>query len=104
MVLALLASIGTFVSAQESPATPDAALRAIHMASAKEGWAVGDDGLVLHTVDGWQTWEQQRTNVRVMLRAVHFVDAFVGYVGRPRTVTLQPRHWRRGAQNHRWWS
>lgn len=79
MALALLASIATFVSAQESPATPDAALRAMHMASAREGWAVGDDGIVLHTLDGWETTEQQRTNVRVSLRAVHFVDAFVGY-------------------------
>ncbi|MFO0815938.1 MAG: YCF48-related protein [Gemmatales bacterium] len=66
--------------ADEAPATPDAALRAIHMADAREGWAVGDDGLVLHTMDGWQTWEQQRTNVRLSLRSVHFVDAFIGYI------------------------
>ena len=64
----------------EAPATPDATLRAMHMADAKEGWAVGDDGLVLHTLDGWHTWELQRTNVRISLRSVHFVDNFTGYV------------------------
>jgi photosystem II stability/assembly factor-like uncharacterized protein len=83
--------ISSAIRADEAPATPDAALRAIHMATAKEGWAVGDDGLILHTVDGWQTWEQQRTNVRVMLRSVHFVDAYIGYA-----VGLEPLPFNRG--------
>lgn len=79
MALAFFSWFAGSVIAQETPATPDAALRAMHMANAKEGWAVGDDGIILHTLDGWESCEQQRTNVRVSLRAVHFVDAFVGY-------------------------
>lgn len=75
--------LGCFVTApawtEDAPATPDAPLRAMHMADAREGWAVGDDGLILHTVDGWETWETQRTRLRVSLRSVHFVDSFVGY-------------------------
>lgn len=35
------------------------AMKAIHMISANEGWAVGDLGRILHTKDGWQTWEVQ---------------------------------------------
>lgn len=64
---------------QDAPATPDAALRSMHMADSKEGWAVGDDGLILHTLDGWESWETQRTKVRASLRSIHFVDSFVGF-------------------------
>lgn len=66
-------------SAEDAPATPDAPLRAICMVNAKEGWAAGDDGLILHTLDGWESWETQRTHVRSSLRSLCFVDAFVGY-------------------------
>ncbi len=37
------------------------AMRAIHMISEYEGWAVGDLGRILHTVDGFQTWDLQRS-------------------------------------------
>lgn len=65
--------------AEDAPATPDAPLRAVCMMNAKEGWAAGDDGLILHTLDGWESWETQRTHVRASLRSLCFVDAFVGY-------------------------
>jgi photosystem II stability/assembly factor-like uncharacterized protein len=45
-----------------------------------EGWAVGDDGVIWHTVDGGQTWERQPTGVRASLRSVCFLDAFTGFV------------------------
>jgi len=35
------------------------AMRGLHMISPQEGWAVGDLGRILHTRDGWQTWEVQ---------------------------------------------
>ncbi len=35
------------------------AMKGIHMISAYEGWAVGDLGRILHTKDGWNTWEVQ---------------------------------------------
>ncbi len=37
------------------------AMRGIHMISEYEGWAVGDLGRILHTIDGFQTWEVQRS-------------------------------------------
>lgn len=50
----------------------DATLRSIQFVDAKEGWAVGDEGVVWHTIDGGQTWERQPTGVRASLRSVHF--------------------------------
>ncbi|MCS7166084.1 MAG: YCF48-related protein [Gemmatales bacterium] len=58
----------------------EAALRALWFVDEHEGWAVGDDGLILHTIDGGQTWERQPSGTRAHLRAVQFLSPFVGYV------------------------
>jgi photosystem II stability/assembly factor-like uncharacterized protein len=58
----------------------DAALRAVQFLNAKEGWAVGDEGVVWQTIDGGKTWDRQSTGVRASLRSVHFLNAFVGWV------------------------
>ena len=54
----------------------DAALHAVQFVDAKEGWAVGDEGVIWHTIDGGETWERQPTGVRASLRALHFLDGF----------------------------
>ena len=40
-------------------------LTALHFANAREGWAVGHEGVVLHTRDGGATWEVQLDGRRV---------------------------------------
>lgn len=45
----------------------------VHMADATDGWAVGDGGLVLHTVDG-DSWTPQTTGVTEDLTAVSPLD------------------------------
>lgn len=58
----------------------DATLRAVHFVDAKEGWAVGDEGVVWHTIDGGQTWEKQHTGVRASLRSVTFLNPYLGWI------------------------
>lgn len=58
----------------------DAALRAVQFVDCNEGWAVGDEGVVWHTIDGGQNWERQPTGVRASLRALHFVTPYTGWV------------------------
>ena len=41
----------------------DAALHAVQFVDRDEGWAVGDEGVVWHTIDGGRTWERQPTGV-----------------------------------------
>jgi photosystem II stability/assembly factor-like uncharacterized protein len=61
----------------------DAGLRAVQFVDASEGWAVGDEGVVWHTIDGGRNWERQPTGVRASLRSVHFLDPYTGWaVGR----------------------
>jgi photosystem II stability/assembly factor-like uncharacterized protein len=50
------------------------ALRAIHFATVTTGWAVGDGGTVLKTVDGGTTWMPQSASVTVALRSVYAID------------------------------
>ncbi len=60
----------------------DATLRSVHFADAKEGWAVGDEGVVWHTIDGGATWERQATGTRASLRSVFFLpeNRFIGWI------------------------
>lgn len=61
----------------------DAPLRSVCFADKREGWAVGDHGVVWHTIDSGKTWEIQRSGTRASLRAVHFLTPYIGFaVGR----------------------
>lgn len=58
----------------------DAALRAVQFVDRNEGWAVGDDGGVWHSIDGGNSWERQPTGVRASLRSLHFLNPYTGWV------------------------
>ena len=65
----------------EVPVTSD--LVAVFFADREQGWAVGHDGVVLHTADAGKTWQRQRDgrpdNADVPLLDVWFRDAKSGY-------------------------
>ena len=48
----------------------DGHVRAVRFANEKAGWAVGDDGLVMHTPDAGKTWTRQSSGVTSALRAL----------------------------------
>ncbi|WP_111642532.1 WD40/YVTN/BNR-like repeat-containing protein [Marinimicrobium alkaliphilum] len=50
------------------------------------GWIVGAGGTIIHTTDGGQSWVNQDSGTTIVLRAVHFVDAHTGWVGRQNGV------------------
>jgi photosystem II stability/assembly factor-like uncharacterized protein len=58
----------------------DAALHAVQFIDRKEGWAVGDEGVIWHSIDGGRTWERQPSGVRASLRSLHFLDPYTGWV------------------------
>ncbi len=47
---------------------------------AETGWLVGAEGVILHTIDGGATWQQQTSNTTAELTSVDFVDANYGSV------------------------
>jgi photosystem II stability/assembly factor-like uncharacterized protein len=58
----------------------DATLTSVSFVDARQGWAAGHWGAVLHTDDGGETWTQQRleSNQDKPLFAIHFFDAKTG--------------------------
>jgi photosystem II stability/assembly factor-like uncharacterized protein len=58
----------------------DAPLHAVQFIDEREGWAVGDEGAVFHSVDGGTSWDRQPTGSRASLRSVHFLNPFTGWI------------------------
>lgn len=56
------------------------ALTAIHFPTPQKGWAVGHDGLILHSADGGRTWQKQldghELNEQIMAVAERIVEQF----------------------------
>lgn len=75
----LLLAVLEPVSAAE-PHFADSPLRAVRFVDALEGWAVGDDGIILHSIDGGDTWERQPCGIRASLRSIHFLTPYTGWV------------------------
>ncbi len=83
LIAALLAATAAPSLAQPPVGFEDAAVHAIQFVDASEGWAVGDEGVVWHSIDGGATWERQKTGTRASLRGVHFQTPYTGWaVGR----------------------
>lgn len=55
-------------------------INGISAVSASEAWAVGDDGILLHTDNTGVTWLSKVSPTSVRLNAVHFLDAHNGYI------------------------
>src|SRR5258708_37206669 len=68
----LLLAAGTIAQAEAPRYFDDAAIHAVQFIDDKEGWAVGDEGVVWHSIDGGKNWERQSTGVRASLRSVYF--------------------------------
>jgi photosystem II stability/assembly factor-like uncharacterized protein len=58
----------------------DAALHAVQFIDKDEGWAVGDAGVIWHTIDAGKHWERQPTGLRASLRSLHFLNPYTGWV------------------------
>jgi len=69
----------------------DAALHAVQFVDRQEGWAVGDEGVIWHTINGGQNWERQPSGVAASLRSVCFLNPYTGWiVGREELPITEP--------------
>ncbi|HEV7222918.1 MAG TPA: YCF48-related protein [Pirellulales bacterium] len=57
----------------------DAELTDVCFVDAQRGWAVGDRGVIWHTVDGGKYWRLQPSGVGSRLESVHFIDSENGW-------------------------
>jgi photosystem II stability/assembly factor-like uncharacterized protein len=70
---------------------------AVSAVSARQAWAVGGKGLIMHTSDGGRHWTLQAGHVGSYLGSVDFVDPSHGWAGGLNGVVLRTtdggRHW-----------
>src|SRR5262245_60027729 len=66
--------------AGESRHPDDATLYAVQFLDGDVGYAAGDDGVILKTIDGGKRWELQPSQVRSSLRSIHMLTHLVGWV------------------------
>jgi len=52
----------------------------VYLIGSQQAWAVGVDGLIVHSSDGGVSWIRQESGVSNALRGVFFVDASQGWV------------------------
>ncbi|HVS37389.1 MAG TPA: YCF48-related protein [Gemmataceae bacterium] len=78
--LLLAAVLATPAHAGELRNYDDAALHAVQFVDDSEGWAVGDDGVIWHSIDAGKVWERIPSNVRASLRSVCFVNPYFGWI------------------------
>lgn len=84
MVVAALAAPS---NAQPSIAFGDAGIHAVQFIDPSEGWAVGDDGAIWHSIDSGKNWERQKSGTRASLHGVYFLTPYTGWaVGRTETA------------------
>ena len=82
-VPALLLALAVFAAparAGEMRHPEDAALHAVQFVDASEGWAVGDEGVIWHTIDAGKEWELVPSHVRASLRSVCFLNPYLGWI------------------------
>lgn len=72
--------LAPLVTASDLRPFDDAPLHAVQFVDAREGWAVGDEGVIWHTINGGKDWERQPTGVRASLRSLHFLTPWLGWV------------------------
>ena len=58
-----------------------ATLHDVCFVNSTHGWAVGDSGVVLATVDGGQSWVEQESGTTLQLTTVTFADMRRGWIG-----------------------
>jgi photosystem II stability/assembly factor-like uncharacterized protein len=85
LALGLSVALPLCARAGDLPHFDDAPLHAVHFVretdgTVREGWAVGDEGVIWHTREGGEVWERQHTAVRASLRSVQFLTPYIGWV------------------------
>jgi photosystem II stability/assembly factor-like uncharacterized protein len=68
---------------------PDIGFQAIYFLDARHGWAVGNEGTIMATTDGGDTWTAQSTGTKGDMMAVSFTSAKVGWVVSDRSAAFK---------------
>jgi photosystem II stability/assembly factor-like uncharacterized protein len=63
----------------QSSLTTDCILNHVAFVNDTLGWAVGFEGIILHTTNGGDSWTEQHRNSQIILYSFTFINELVGY-------------------------
>lgn len=89
-LVALLGALSLPARAADLRTFDDANLHAVQFIDEFEGWAVGDQGTIWHTMDSGKTWDRQPAATRATLTDVCMQDYRVGYVVGRESLAFNP--------------
>ncbi len=76
----LVGLLPAVASATEPRFFDDAALRAVQYVGDNEAWAVGDEGVIWHTINNGKDWDRIPSGTRASLRSLCFITPEVGWI------------------------
>ncbi len=79
LLLFAFCTTGT-ANAEVLPIQDDATLHDVQFVGTNVGWAVGDRGVIWHTINGGQTWEIVPSPVECPLKSICFLTDRVGWI------------------------
>jgi len=83
LAIALTISLAISRAWGQAPIPPeafqDAELTSVAFADVDNGWAVGDRGVIWHTIDGGRNWQRQDSPTTARLESVWFADSQTGW-------------------------
>ena len=77
MIVVSLCATGPLAAAPPVPLASwlqDAELTDVFFLDQNEGWAIGDRGVIWHTIDGGRNWQRRESGVQGKLESIHFID------------------------------
>lgn len=66
----------------------ESTLNGVYFADRNIGWAVGNNGTIIHTADGGDSWAHQDSRTTEHLNSVFFFDEFTGWVAGNNNLVL----------------
>ncbi len=83
MIVVFLCATGPLAAAPSVPLASwlqDAELTDVFFLDQNEGWAIGDRGVIWHTMDGGRNWQRRESGVQGKLESIHFIDRQHGWI------------------------
>jgi len=75
-----LLSLSSFAQWEPQSSGTDQNLNSVYFTDTVNGWAVGNEGVILHTSDGGDTWNEQLSGTDFNLNGVHFNNNDSGWI------------------------
>ncbi len=69
-------------------AVSDSTFNSVYFTDRNMGWAVGNNGAIIHTSDGGDTWTNQNSRTSEHLNSVYFFDEFTGWIAGNNNLVL----------------